>query len=31
LLVEAATAPGAPPLPETAVKRLAELGVTPKA
>jgi 1-acyl-sn-glycerol-3-phosphate acyltransferase len=27
LLVEAATAPNAPPLPETAVKRLAELGV----
>lgn len=28
LLIEAASAPNAPPLPETAVRRLAELGVT---
>jgi 1-acyl-sn-glycerol-3-phosphate acyltransferase len=28
LLIEAATAPNAPPLPPTAVKRLKELGVT---
>jgi 1-acyl-sn-glycerol-3-phosphate acyltransferase len=29
ILVEAASMPGHPPLPPTAVKRLAELGVTP--
>ena len=31
LLIEAASAPNPPPLPPTAVKRLRELGVTPKA
>jgi 1-acyl-sn-glycerol-3-phosphate acyltransferase len=29
LLIEAATTPGHPPLPPTALKRLRDLGVTP--